>query len=132
MKKDVQLYKKSVIDALLKNLVELIKKSPVDTGLYAQSWDLILTEKNALLGNYAPHAAIIEYGSRPFKPPIGPLLRWARRVLKQPENNDHVWALAKYVQAKIEREGMKPKHILTDQVDIIIKDIQTNLRKNFR
>ena len=130
--KDIQKYKASVIDALYKNLSVLVKNSPVDTGLYAQSWDLILTEKSALLGNYAPHAAIIEFGARPFKPPLKPLLDWARRVLKKPDHDAHVWALAKYTQNKIAEQGMQPKHILTDSLDKIVNDIRMNLRKNFR
>ena len=129
--KNIELYKKSVIDALLNNFQEIVKKSPVDTGLYAQSWDLIITEKNALLGNYAPHAAIIEFGARPFTPPLKPLLDWARRVLKRSDFTDDVWALAKYTQNKISQEGMKPRHILTDSLDKILNDIRINLRKNF-
>jgi hypothetical protein len=129
--KDIEKYKKSVIDALLKNLQTVVKSSPIDTGLYAQSWDLIIEEKQALLGNYAPHAPIIEFGARPFRPPLKPLLDWARRVLNKPEFDEHVWALAKYTQGKIEREGMKPRHILTNALDLILNDIRINLRKNF-
>jgi len=131
-KKDIELYKMSVIDALYKNLLVLIKQSPVDTGLYAQSWDLIVEEKSAILGNYAPHAPIIEFGARPFTPPLMPLLKWARRVLKKQDFDDHVWALAKYTQNKISEFGMQPKHILTDSMDKIIYDIKVNLKKNFR
>ncbi len=131
-KKSIKLYKESVIDALLKNLRLLVASSPVDTGLYAQSWDLIITEKNALLGNYAPHAAMIEFGARPFTPPIGPLLSWAKRVLKKPEIDSHVWALAKYTQNKISEEGFEPRHVLTNALDLIMNDIRINLRKNFK
>jgi len=130
--KNIELYKESVIDALLKNLVEIVRNSPVDTGLYAQSWDLIVTEKSAVLGNYAPHAPIIEFGTRPYKPPLPPLLKWAKRVLKKPDFDDAVWALAKYTQAKIEREGMKPKFVLTNQLDSIMKDIKKNMLRAFR
>lgn len=131
-KKDIEAYKKSVIDALYKNLEFLVKQSPVDTGLYAQSWDLIIEEKSAILGNYAPHAPIIEFGARPFTPPLRPLLEWARRVLKKQDFDDHVWALAKYTQNKISEFGMQPKHILTDSLDKIVNDIKMNLRKNIK
>ena len=127
--KNIEAYKKSVIDALLKAVVDIVKNSPVDTGLFAQSWDLIITEKDAIIGNYAPHAPIIEFGARPFTPPIAPLLEWARRVLKKSEIDDHCWALAKYTQQKIASEGMKPKHILTNQLDSILNDIRINLSK---
>lgn len=130
--KDIEKYKKSVVDALMKNFQDIIRNSPVDTGLYAQSWDLLISEKNALLGNYAPHAPMIEYGARPFTPPIKPLLDWARRVLQKGDYTSEVWALARYTQNKIAQEGMKPKHVLTNQLDKILNDIRINLRKNFR
>jgi hypothetical protein len=130
--KSIEDYKKAVIDALLKSLVDIVKASPVDTGLYAQSWDLIITEKDAVIGNYAPHAAVIEFGARPFTPPIAPLLEWARRVLKKQEVDSHCWALAKYTQAKIAEKGMEPRHILTNQLDSIINDIRINLSKAFK
>lgn len=131
-KEHTEAYKASVIDALYKNLIFLVKNSPVDTGLYAQSWDLIVTEKSAMIGNYAPHAAIIEFGARPFTPPIKPLLEWAKRVLKEPDYSDKVWALAKYTQNKIAEHGVEPKHVLTDSLDKIINDIRINLRKNLK
>lgn len=129
---NIDLYKKSVIDAIFKNLLDLVKNSPVDTGLYAQSWDLIIDEKSAMLGNYAPHAAIIEFGARPFNPPLKPLLDWAKRVLNKSEYDSHVWALANYTKNKIQEQGMKPRHVLTDSLNKILNDIRINLRKNFR
>ena len=57
-------------DATFKGIVNsvpgLIKASPVDTGQYASSWDFFETELGIVLGNFAPHAAIIEKGARPF------------------------------------------------------------------
>lgn len=128
-KEQVKQFKGAVVDALLKNIIDIVKASPVDTGLYAQSWDLEITEKQAIIGNYSPHAPIIEFGARPFTPPIGPLLGWAKRVLKKPDNDPHVWALAKYTQSKIAEFGMEPKHILTKQIDKIMEDIRINIRK---
>lgn len=127
-KQGIKKFKFSVIDALYKNLYNLVAASPIDTGLYAQSWRVEETEKSALLGNIAPHAGIIEFGSRPYKPPLSPLLAWARRVLQESENTDKVWALAKYTQAKIEAEGQKPKFILTNQLQDIVADIKKNMK----
>lgn len=130
-KKSMVKYKKAIIDALLKSIPRLVKQSPVDTGLFAQSWDLIVTEKSAIIGNYAPHAAVIEFGARPFTPPIGPLLAWAKRVLKQSEINDACWALARYTQNKIAEEGMKPRFILTNSLDSIMEDVRMNMKREF-
>lgn len=127
--KNINEYKKAVINALMMNMQHLVESSPVDTGLYAQSWDLKIDEKSAILGNYAPHAPIIEFGARPFTPPMQPLLEWARRVLKQPEINDACWALATYTRNKISEQGMKPRHILTNAIDKIVSDIKEEVEK---
>lgn len=112
-----------------KSLPMLVEKSPVDTGLYAQSWDFNETEKSIFLGNYAPYAPIIEYGTRePFTPPIGPLLGWAKRVLKDPSQppnySSRVWALAKHTQALIAKRGMLPRHIMENAIPEIIENIK--------
>lgn len=120
-------------NGMLKSIPDLVKASPVDTGKYASSWEFSETEVSAILGNTAPHAVIIENGARPFTPPIGPLLQWGKRVLKdstQPPNySPQVWALAKSVQAKITREGIKPKHILENALPTIIANIKEEFEK---
>lgn len=126
----IKQFKAGVIDALAMNLKTLVERSPVDTGLYAQSWALTVTEKSALIGNTAPHAGIIEFGARPFVPPIGPLLEWARRVLKRPEIDDQCWALAKGTQMKIAEEGMEPKHVLGGALDKIVEDIRIRVKEH--
>jgi hypothetical protein len=57
----------------------------------------------------APHAAPINFGTRPFTPPLGPLLTWVvRKGLADDE--DHAWAVARKIQAKIAAEGIAPRH----------------------
>lgn len=122
----------AITSGIAKSIPMLVNKSPVDTGLYAQSWDFTSSEKLAVLGNYAPHAPIIEFGARPFTPPLKPLLEWAKRVLKsasQPPNYDeNVQGLARYTQKKIQQYGMKPRHILTDALPQILENIKEELR----
>ena len=112
---------------VFRSLNYLIENSPVDTGEYASSWDFLETEKSLILGNFSPHAPIIEFGARPFTPPIGPLLAWAKRVLQDasqaPNYSGEVWALAKGVQNKISQEGMMPKHVLQKALPVIIQNI---------
>ena len=119
---------KEVVDAIPR----LVKKSPVDTGQYANSWMFTPSEEKVILGNHAPHAVVIEFGARPHTPPIGPLLAWAKRVLKDdsqpPDYSPQVWALAKSVQTKIEEIGQAPKHILTKEIPEIIKNIERRAR----
>ncbi len=122
-----------VISGIAKSLPEIIANSPVDTGLYAQSWDMIETESSVFLGNYAPHAAIIERGARPFTPPLGPLLAWAKRILQDtsqpPDYSQEVWALAIYTRNKIQKYGMEPKHIMEKSIPMILENIREELQR---
>jgi hypothetical protein len=124
----VQTQRNAVIMGLQRSIPMLVERSPVDTGAYASSWDMTYDEKHAVIGNYAPYAPVIEYGARPFTPPIGPLLAWAKRVLQDPSQppdySPDVWRLAKGVQKKISEEGMEPKFVLTDSLDDIIDNIR--------
>lgn len=112
---------------VLRSFRGLVESSPVDTGEYAASWDFSESERAVMLGNYAPHASIIEYGARPFTPPIGPLLAWAKRVLQDgsqaPNYSSEVWALAKGTQKKIAEKGMMPRHVLKKELPSIINNI---------
>ena len=132
-KLSIEKQKEAVTSGMLRSIPDLVTDSPVDTGLYAQSWSFTLLEKVAILGNTAPHAPIIESGARPFTPPIGPLLRWAKRVLQdasQPPNySSEVWALAKGTQNKIAREGMKPRHVLERNIPKIIDNIRKEMER---
>lgn len=130
----IQDIKKGIVSGVAKSIPDLVKASPIDTGLYAQSWGFTADEEKVILGNYAPHAPIIEFGARPFTPPIGPLLQWAKRVLKDssqpPKYSDRVWALARYTQNKISEVGMEPRHILTNMLPAIIENIREELASN--
>ncbi len=130
--KSLDAVKKGVVSGVARSIPDLVKASPVDTGLYAQSWNFTADEQSVILGNYAPHAAIIEDGARPFTPPIGPLLAWAKRVLKdssQPPNySDEVWALAKGTQKKIAANGMQPRKILESMIPTILDNIRQEIK----
>lgn len=123
--------REGVTSGIARSVPELVAASPVDTGLYSQSWDFTSDEQSAVLGNYAPHAPIIEFGARPFTPPLKPLLEWAKRVTgsaaQPPQYDDQVQALARYTQQKIAREGMKPRHILENALPMILENIKREL-----
>jgi hypothetical protein len=125
--------KKGVISGVAKSIPELVKASPVDTALYAQSWAFTADEEGVILGNYAPHSPIIEFGARPFTPPIRPLLEWAKRVLQDPSQppnfSPEVWRLAKGTQKKISEFGMEPKHVLKNMLPKIIENIREELNR---
>lgn len=123
--------RKAVISGVARSIPDLVAASPVDTGMYAASWDMTVLEKSVILGNYAPYAGIIEYGARPHWAPIGPLLAWAKRVTgsnsQPPDYDSHVWGLAKAVQNKIAHEGQLPRHIMENMIPIIIQNIRMEL-----
>lgn len=123
----------AVANGVMRSAADLIAASPVDTGQYAASWDFTIGEKSAILGNYAPHAPIIEKGARPFTPPLRPLLAWAKRVLKSPSQppdyDSDVWGLAIGTQKKIAAEGMQPRNVLEKQMPKIIENIRKELEK---
>lgn len=131
--KTITQQKKAVVRAIERSIPDLVAASPVDTGMYAQSWDMTVDEVSATLGNYAPYAGIIEHGARPHKPPIGSLLAWAKRVLQSssqpPKYESKVWALAISVQKKIEERGQEPKHILENMIPKIIERIKEELKR---
>ena len=131
----------AVTNGLLRSIPDLVEASPVDTGLYAQSWQVEMKEDRGIIGNTAPYAGEIEQGTRPFTPPIGPLLAWAKRKLSgelgsagtgQPETDysPEVWALAKKVQNLITERGMLPKHVMENTIPKIIENIKEEMRRS--
>lgn len=131
--KHVDDVRKATARGVAKSIPMLVERSPVDQGFYAASWDFSVEETAVILGNTAPHAPIIEFGARPFTPPLGPLLAWAKRVLQDPSQppnySSAVQGLARYTQQKIAKEGMKPKHILRDALPEIIQHIRAEMEK---
>ena len=76
---------------------------PVDRGTLLQSGFQPHWVKGRLVWGYrARHAKPIEYGTKPYWPPIDPLLEWAERVA-----GDR--GLGSYVQWKIAQEGIDPQ-----------------------
>lgn len=129
----IKTLKDATLTGIARSIPDLVETSPVDTGLYAQSWGFKKEEWGAILGNYAPHAPIIEHGARPFTPPLAPLLQWAKRVLRDPSQppdySPQVKSLAFAVRAKIQREGMKPRRIMENAIPGIIENIRLEYQK---
>ena len=60
-------------------VVEIERKKVVDTGELKQSVTTTKTKNGAIVSVNAPHAAVMEYGARPFTPPFAPILAWVKR-----------------------------------------------------
>lgn len=132
-KAEVEQFKTAVLSGIAASIPHLVQTSPVDTGLYAQSWNFTKTEQGAILENTAPHSGVIEYGARPFTPPIQPLLQWAKRVLQDPSQpplySPEVWALARGTQNKIKQFGMKPRKVLESAIPTILENIKREYKR---
>lgn len=129
--KSVAEFRRATVAGIQKSIPDLVAGSPVDTGLYASSWEMTEDEVSVTIGNTAPYAGIIEDGARPFTPPLAPLLAWAKRVTgdgsQPPHYSPKVQAIARAVQQKIAREGMKPRHVLQNAIPGIIENIRREL-----
>jgi hypothetical protein len=128
-KQHIENFRMAIIDSISENMRTLVENSPVDTGLYAQSWKMEVLTDMVLVGNTAPYAPMIEFGTRPFTPPLRPLLEWARRVLKRPIIDNECYRLAIGIQKKISQQGMVPHHILTNTIDKIMEGIRVRMKK---
>lgn len=82
-----------------------------DLGGYSKGWRVVPVPGGAELRNDAPHAAIVEYGRLPGKPPPVRLLRgWVSRKLgiDGPEADRVAFLVAR----RIGEEGIRPRFIL--------------------
>lgn len=70
----------------------------------------------------APHAGPIEYGTRPYSPPIAPLAEWAiRKGLAQDEKQAK--SIAFGIRKKASVKGFAPKHYFRRAMQVVRKTI---------
>ncbi len=106
---------------------------PVDTGELRRQTRAEVT--GATTGTVAeivedtPYAAAQEAGTRPFTPPLGPLIEWAKRQAPNLGLDEHeVYPFARAVQMKIAREGIKAKWHTRDAQPELGKVLERFLR----
>ncbi|MFB6373334.1 MAG: hypothetical protein ABEN55_09520 [Bradymonadaceae bacterium] len=78
-KRRQDLIEKALLKAALEGEPFVAADTPVDTERARNAWDVQPVEGGADLFNDAPHAGILEKGSRPHRPPFKPILRWVVR-----------------------------------------------------
>ena len=83
----------------------------VDRGLLRNSVRVRPTARGITTAVEAPHAPMIEGGTRPFFPPIEPLIEWVRRKGFASDEGE-VRRIAYAVQQKIGKEGIKPRFFM--------------------
>lgn len=82
----------------------------VDEGTLMRSVSSHSILKGAMITVDAPHAAFMEYGTRPHTPPLQPLVDWAKRKFGVDEKRAK--AIAWAVRGKIKKVGTKPRHYM--------------------
>jgi hypothetical protein len=128
-------------------VVDTIKQTkpfpPVDRGAYRASWQVENTEDGAILFSDAPHAAFIEYGTRPHMPPLLPILRWVQRKRlagkRRPRGEDAArsrarqeLAIANAIRITIAKRGTKPLKVLERSLPEITKILNAEIDKALR
>jgi hypothetical protein len=103
----------------------------VDTGALARSVEHSSLPRGGRINVDAPHAAPIENGTRPFWPPLQPLIDWAGRKFGVDE--DEAEGIARAVQRKIAMFGIEPRHYFRRAMVRVRKripiEVESELRK---
>lgn len=124
-----------------------------DEGIFAGAWQVIDDEQGATLENDAPHAAIVEEGSRPHVPPLYPILSYIGRkigprvesfpinpngarwdmsdqlVFKDEPALEKLRRIAVAVARKIGAQGTEPKRILENSQDTFARIVNEELAR---
>lgn len=69
----------AVVEATHLGLEVIIKDAPKDTKELVRSGHVVLTNTGTEIVFDAPHAVVVELGSRPHMPPLEPLVEWVKR-----------------------------------------------------
>jgi len=93
----------------------------VDRGELRNSHRMTRTSRGARVEMTAPHAAAIEYGTRPFFPPTEPLARWALRK-GIADDEEEAEEIAYAIALKISVDGIFPRAYMAKSVDRLITD----------
>ena len=113
---------------------EIDKAKPypaVDTGGLRKSVDVLLLPDGADLVVDAPHAPMINYGTRPFWPPQAPLALWAlRKGLAEDEEEAEEVAFA--VALTIARFGIEPRRFMDKGMLRTLKILDSEVYRELR
>lgn len=102
----------------------------VDRGDLVNSVEYVEESDGSRVQVTAPHAAVVEEGSRPFRPPIAPLVQWALRK-KIADNEDEAYQIAHGIRRKFEVQGFTPRWYMKKAVrrtqPFVIDEIEREL-----
>lgn len=128
--------------AALRGLKVVVKATPADRGLARQAWTVERTsDGGARLENDAPYIAVLEFGSRPHRPPLMPILRWvvrkfglnldggARSFTSIRDVPYTTYLVARAICDRIEREGTRPYGMVSDNLTTLGRQFSDEIRR---
>lgn len=150
-------------EAALLGAEVVAKAAPVDVGTLKSSIHARQTgPRSAELRADAPHAGIVEVGSRPHTPPLQPLIDWVRRhgksfgvkraskvrtgpvrtaatqrrrdatIARNADRDAEVERIARGIQRKIARFGTKPRWFMRDSLPKLRKILAILIKRRIR
>lgn len=120
---------RGIVSAAMLGAEVLAKAAPKDLGVLRNSVRAETQQGGAMIVIDAPHAGIVEMGSRPHTPPLQPLLDWASR---HTDNAVDAQRLAKSVQFKIAKYGTKPTYFVRNKLPILRKILKAEIEHELR
>ena len=119
------------------------QNAPVDRGAIKASAHVEDDGETVRIVFDAPHTGIVELGSRPHVPPLGPLIAWVKRhraafgiagkgtarnkATGRFEASAEVVRIARAIQQKIKREGTKPTYFIRRSIPAITDQLKREL-----
>ena len=97
----------------------LIKSKAIDSWILLRSGFVNRQFLEKEIGFSAPHAGVIEFGSRPHMPPVEPFIGWARRVLRLSTGiaRKAAWAVA----INIKKFGTIPRPYFRPAINALVR-----------
>ena len=103
----------------IKVVNEAKRNAPVDRGGLRSSLRYNISFREDLpvgvVGSNLPYARALEFGTRPFTPPLKPLMEWGERVLGDESAGAAVWQ-------KIRQNGISPQPFLIPAIDKVLSN----------
>lgn len=98
------------LEGLMVEEIDTAKPYPaVDTGGLRASIKTELGRDSVTVYSDAPYAGAIEFGTRPFRPPLEPIAEWVLRKKIATDPND-AKGIAFAIANKMSKEGIKPRY----------------------
>lgn len=120
--------KRGIASAILLNAEIVSRYAPKDLGTLKQSCRGVLQPGGGYVIVDAPHAGIVEQGSRPHWTPIKALIPWCIRHSSPDEGVRFAYAL----QRKIAREGTKSTWFVRKTLPIQRRTLKAEVERELR